>query len=212
MAADLPGAGMSLSINHLLLAAHHRLGIDHIGLVAGGAGEGPCWHFFTCPGSSLLGATAAVDALAVQGRLVLCPAPDLTLPQRAPGWFAVEVGLAPAALDVLHKAVVAAGPGGAADGLAVVLAAPALHLAVRAVAPVLHVPLQGPVVQLINKRGDNKNQERLRWRSPLPSPFMHGYSGYQICLLLWYFCGPISWSLLREPGRKTRTSLLSQIH
>lgn len=104
----------------------------------------------------MLGATAAVDALAVQGCLVLCPAPHLTLPQRAPGWFAVEVGLAPAALDVLHKAVVAAGPGGAADSLTVVLAAPALHLAVGAVAPVLHVPLQGPIVQLVNEKTGHK--------------------------------------------------------
>lgn len=155
-AADLLGARLSLSINRILLAAHHRLGIDHIGLVAGGAGEGPCWYFFTCPGSSLLGAAAAVDALAVQGRLVLCPTPNLTLPQCAPRWFAVEVGLAPAALDVLHKAVVTAGPVGAADCLAVVLAAPALHLAVGAVAPVLRIPLQGPVVQLGNKKmGDS---------------------------------------------------------
>lgn len=129
-AANLLGAGLSLSINRVLLAAHHGLGVDHIRLVARGAGEGPCWHFFTCPGSSLLGAAAAVDALAVQGCFVLRPAPHLTLPQRAPGWLAVEIGLTPAALDVLHKAVVAAGPGGAADGLAVVLAAPALHLAV----------------------------------------------------------------------------------
>lgn len=87
---------------------------------------------------------------------MLCPAPHLTLPQRAPGWFAVEVGLAPAALDVLHKAVVAAGPGGAADSLTVVLAAPALHLAVGAVAPVLHVPLQGPIVQLVNEKTGHK--------------------------------------------------------
>lgn len=126
----LLGAGLSLSINRVLLAARHGLGIDHIRLVARGAGEGPCWHFFTCPGSSLLGAAAAVDALAVQGCLMLCPAPDLSLPQRATGRFAVEVGLAAAALDVLHEAVVAAGPGRAADRLAVVLAAPALHLAV----------------------------------------------------------------------------------
>lgn len=153
----LLGAGLSLSINHVLLAARHGLGIDHIGLVARGAGERPRRHFFTCPGSSLLGAAAAVDALAVQGCLVLCPAPDLSFPQRAPGRFAVEVGLAAAALDVLHEAVVAAGPGRAAHGFAVVLAAPALHLAVRAVAPVLHVPLQGPVVQLVNeKTGDKK--------------------------------------------------------
>ena len=34
IAADLLGAGLSLSINHILLAAHHGLGIDDIGLVA----------------------------------------------------------------------------------------------------------------------------------------------------------------------------------
>jgi len=105
---------------------------------------------------------------------VLCPAPHLTLPQRTPGWFTVEVGLAPAALDVLHKAVVAAGPGGAADSLVVVLAAPALHLAVRAVTPVLHVPLQGPVVQLANeKTGDKNIRKGLICRSTLPSPLLH---------------------------------------
>lgn len=179
-AANLLGAGLSLSINRILLAAHHGLGIDHIGLVAWGAGEGPCWHFFTCPGSSLLGATAAVDALAVQGCLVLCPAPHLALPQRAPGWFTVEVGLTPAALDVLHKAVVAASPGGAADSLAIVLAAPALHLAVRAVAPVLHIPLQGPVVQLVSKKtGDKKIRKGVSCRSTFPRPLLCGCHGYQ---------------------------------
>jgi len=34
IATDLLGAGLSLSIKHVLLAAHHGLGIDHIGLVA----------------------------------------------------------------------------------------------------------------------------------------------------------------------------------
>lgn len=121
----------------------------------------------------MLGAAAAVDALAVQGRFVLCPASHLTLPQRAPGWLAVEVRLTPAALDVLHKAVVAAGPGGAADSLAVVFAAPALHLAVRAVAPVLHVPLQRPVVQLVNeKRGDKTMRKGLSCRLTIAKPIL----------------------------------------
>lgn len=121
----------------------------------------------------MLGAAAAVDALAVQGCLVLCPAPDLALPQRAPGWFAVEVGLATAALDVRHKAVVAAGPGRAADSLAVVLATPALHLAVRAVAPVLHVPLQCPVVQLDKeKREDREIRQGWSCRLTRTSPLL----------------------------------------
>lgn len=78
---------------------------------------------------------------------MLGPAAAVGLAQGAAGRLAVEVGLAAAALDVLHEAVVAAGAG-AAQGLAVGPAGPALHLAVGAVAPALRVPLQRPVVQL----------------------------------------------------------------
>lgn len=149
----LLGAGLGLSIDPVLLAAHHGLGIDHIGLVARGAGQGPRRHFFAGPAVSLLGAAAAVDALAVEGGLVLGPAAAVGLAQGAAGGLAVEVGLAAAALDVLHEAIIAAGPG-AAHGLAVCPAGPALHLAVGAVAPALRVPLQRPVVEL------PKNQTR----------------------------------------------------
>lgn len=78
---------------------------------------------------------------------MLGAAAAMGLAQGPAGRLAVQVGLAAAALDVLHEAVVAAGPG-AAQGLAVGPAGPALHLAVGAVAPTLHVPLQRPVVQL----------------------------------------------------------------
>lgn len=145
----LLGAGLGLAIDPILLAAHHGLGIDHIGLVARGAGQGPRWHFFTGPAGSLLGAAAAVDALAVEGGLVLGSGGAVGLAQGPAGGLAVKVGLAAAALHVLHKAVIAAGPG-AAQGLAVGPAGPALHLAVGAVAPALRVPFQGPVVQLWN--------------------------------------------------------------
>lgn len=102
----------------------------------------------------MLGAIAAVDALAIQGCFVPCLVSLISL-KSAPGWLTAEVRLTPAGLHGLSKAVVTAGPGGVAD-FVVVLAAPAFHLAVRAVAFILCVPFKGPIVQLLGKKQETR--------------------------------------------------------
>ena len=88
------------------------------------------------------------------------------LAQRAPG-VAVEVGLAAAGLDLLHEADVAAGArrGAAAPR---VLPAPALHLAVGAEAPVVSLPLEGPIVYLGEKWREAQPGSPPRICRPLP--------------------------------------------
>lgn len=99
---------------------------------------------------------------------MLGAAATMGLAQGPAGRLAVQVGLAAAALDVLHEAVVAAGPG-AAQGLAMGPAGPALHLAVGAVAPTLHVPLQRPVVQLPHTKQTQRVRAELQFCTAAPT-------------------------------------------
>lgn len=73
------------------------------------------------------------------------------LAQGAPG-VAVQVRLAAAGLDLLQEADVAAGARGGTASPGQV-AAPALHLAVGAEAPVVSLPLEGTIVDLGERGG-----------------------------------------------------------
>lgn len=116
-------------------------GLDVHGVLPGGAG-GRARRILLDP---LLAAAGAVNAVAVLGGLEALAA-QRALAQGAAG-VAVEVGLAAAGLHLLHEADVAADAGGNAAA-AGVLPAPALHLAVGAEAPVVCLPLKGPIVDL----------------------------------------------------------------
>lgn len=140
-----------MPIHPVLPAARHGLGVHRIRLVAG---EVAIRDGF--PGGPMVGAAAAVHALAVQGCLLHCVASHLVPPERAPGRLTAQVRLTPAALE----AVVATGTGGAADGFAVVPAAPALHLTVRAEASIVCLSFKGPVVHLKGEETGNKTIKR----------------------------------------------------
>lgn len=96
----------------------------------------------------LLTAAGAVKAVAVLGGLVALAA-QRALAQSAPR-VTVEVGLTATRLDFLHEADVAASAcsGTASAGI---VPAPVLHLAVGAEAPVVRLPLEGPIVDLDKK-------------------------------------------------------------
>lgn len=96
----------------------------------------------------LLTAAGAVKAVAVLGGLVALAA-QRALAQCAPR-VTVEVGLTAARLDFLHEADVAASACGGTAAAGIV-PAPVLHLAVGAEAPVVRLPLEGPIVDLDRK-------------------------------------------------------------
>lgn len=96
----------------------------------------------------LLTAASAVKAVAVLGGLVALAA-QRALAQRAPR-VTVEVRFTAARLDFLHEADVAAGASGGTAAAGVVTA-PVFHLAVGAEAPVVRLPLEGPIVDLDRK-------------------------------------------------------------
>lgn len=98
----------------------------------------------------LLTAAGTVKAVAVLGGLVAFAA-QRALAQGAPR-IAVEVGLAAARLDFLHEADVTACTGGVTAPAGVV-PAPVLHLTVGTEAPVVLLPLEGPIVDLVRERG-----------------------------------------------------------
>lgn len=126
----------------VLVAGHGR---DIHGFLFGGAGG---WaHRALLDG--LLAAAGAVEAVAVLGGL-LAPVAQRALAQGAPG-VTVEVRLAAARLDLLHEADVTA-CAGRGTGAPLVVPAPVLHLAVGAETPVVILPLEGPVVDLVRER------------------------------------------------------------
>lgn len=98
---------------------------------------------------SLLATAGAVEAIAVLGGL-LALAAQCALAQGAPR-VTVEVRLAAARLDFLHEADVTAGAR-CVTATPWVVPAPVLHLAVRAEASVVILPLEGPVVDLVGGR------------------------------------------------------------
>lgn len=163
----------------VLVAGHGR---DVHGVLLGGAGGRAHGALL----DSLLAAAGAVEAIAVLGGL-LAPVAQRALAQGAPR-VTVEVGLAAARLDLLHEADVTAGAR-RGTGAPLVVPAPVLHLAVGAEAPVVILPLEGPVVDLVREReeGSVEVPERGLWiqlaMGPRPPPasiimFMESENGW----------------------------------
>lgn len=138
----LLGAGPRVAKGQVLVAGD---GWDVHGVRLGGAGGRAHGTLL----DRLLAAAGAVEAVAVLGGL-LAPVAQRALAQGA-ARVTVEVRLAAARLDLLHEADVAAGASGG-TGAPWVVPAPVLHLAVGAEAPVVILPLEGPVVDLLRER------------------------------------------------------------
>lgn len=126
-----------------VLVAGDRWHIHRV--LLGGAGGRPHGTLL----NGLLAAARAVKAVPVLGGLVALAAQG-ALAQCAP-WVTVEVRLTAARLDFLHEADVTAG--GARGGTAPsgIVPAPVLHLTIGAEAPVVRLPLEGPIVDLDRK-------------------------------------------------------------
>lgn len=150
------GAGPGVAKGHVLVAGD---GWDVHGLLLGGAGGRA--HGALLGG--LLPTARAVEAVAILGGLVALAA-QRALAQGAPG-VAVQVRLAAAGLDLLHEADVTARTQGAADAPGV-LAAPVVHLAVGAEAPMVSLTLEGPVVDLAGEREKGSVESSGRGRNP----------------------------------------------